>query len=280
MKRAKLIASLCVVASVAAGGGAMVAADTITFDELGPQPCSFSSTQPLSDEYAARGVIFSGPRQGEGGAILDACSNFGVNPRSGANFLAFNSGTYAKTPETIRFTQGAGHVELYASPGSQSGAVTLTAYDAGNNIIDLSTVTMQTGAYVLVEVNGDIDHVVVTTTSSWLLLEDMTWDASGAYRLNVSGQCPGTVEVRWSGATPGVQQGLVFGANQGQTTIPGGACQGTVLGLQGQVRLVNTFGTGNGSGAVSGRVGTGACGGFLQLVEAGSCNTSNVARIP
>jgi hypothetical protein len=95
-----------------------------------------------------------------------------------------------------------------------------------------------------------------------------------------AGPCPGTVTVEWRGATPNQQQGLVYGANQGSTTIPGGACQGTVLGLQGQVRLVNTFGTGSGSGTRSGSAGTGACGGFLQLVEAGSCNTSNVRQIP
>lgn len=102
----------------------------------------------------------------------------------------------------------------------------------------------------------------------------------GGYRLRVSGQCPGQVTVEWSNATPSRQQGLVFGANQGRTTIPNGACQGTILGVQGNVRLVNTFGTGNGAGSVSGNAGTGACGGYLQLVESGSCNTSNVAQIP
>ncbi len=100
------------------------------------------------------------------------------------------------------------------------------------------------------------------------------------YRLRLSGACPGTVTVSWSGATPSRQQGIVYGANQGSTTIPGGACQGTVLGIQGQVRLVNTVGTGSGSGSVNGRAGTAACGHYLQLVESGSCNTSNVSQIP
>ncbi len=102
----------------------------------------------------------------------------------------------------------------------------------------------------------------------------------GGYSLRVSGQCPGMLTVSWNGATPNRQQGLVFGLNQGNTTIPGGVCQGTVLGIQGGLQLVRTFSTGSGSGSISGNAGTAACGHFLQLVEAPSCNTSNVARIP
>lgn len=102
----------------------------------------------------------------------------------------------------------------------------------------------------------------------------------GGYRLSVSGQCPGQITVSWRGANPNQQQGIVFGQNQGSTTIPTGICQGTVLGIQGGVQLVRTIPTGNGSGSVSGNAGTAACGHFLQLVEAPSCNTSNVAQIP
>lgn len=108
----------------------------------------------------------------------------------------------------------------------------------------------------------------------------LTIEAAGGYVLTVRGTCPGTLTIEWRGATPSQQQGLVFGADQGSTIIPTGPCQGTMLGVQGQVRLVNTFGTGNGSGSVNGRAGTAACGHYLQLVEAGSCNTSNVRQIP
>lgn len=113
----------------------------------------------------------------------------------------------------------------------------------------------------------------------------VTIGTGGGYSLALSGSCPGTVRVEWSGATPRAQQGLVFGARQGSTTIPGGnPCPGTVLGVAGQVRLVDPpgfFGTGqNGSGSIQGNAGAGACGSFLQLVEGGTCQTSNVAQIP
>lgn len=100
------------------------------------------------------------------------------------------------------------------------------------------------------------------------------------YTLDVTGTCPGTVTVAWSNAQPNTQQGIVFGNNLGSTTIPNGPCQGTVLGISGSVRLVNTIGSGNGSGSVNGQAGSGACGGYLQLVQGGSCETSNPDQIP
>lgn len=125
-----------------------------------------------------------------------------------------------------------------------------------------------------------IDSVKVLGSPGFYVMDDVTFHEAGGYRLSVSGDCPGRVVVSWSGATPNKQQGLVFGANQGNTTIPNGVCQGTPLGIQGQVRLVRTVGTGpNGEGSLSGNAGTASCGHFLQFVEAPSCNVSNVAPI-
>lgn len=105
---------------------------------------------------------------------------------------------------------------------------------------------------------------------------------AGSYRIRISGTCPGTVTINWDNATPNRQQGLVFASNQGNFTIPGGICAGTQLGLGSQnLRLVNTLGTGpNGSGSVNGLAGTSACGGFIQFIEAPSCQTSNVVQVP
>jgi len=107
--------------------------------------------------------------------------------------------------------------------------------------------------------------------------------AGGAeYTCSLDGQCPGTVRVAWSNAPANTQQGIVFARNTGNFTIPGGPCQGTQLGLgTNQLQLVNTIGTGNGSGAVNGQAGAGACGGYVQLVAIGTpCQTSNVVQLP
>ncbi len=270
-----IVAALVLCLQTAAGF-----ADTISFDELGPQPCGFPDTMPLTDEYAASGVTFEGPAPGQGGAILDGCSGYGVAPRSGENFLAFDIfGSYATLPEIVRFEGGASHVECYAT-SPQNGAFILTAYDEANNVVDSANVNLLSGTWSYIEVNGAIDHVRMSSISFLLAVDDLSWEGmGGGYQLDVTGQCPGTLTVSWSGATPSRQQGLVFGNQTGSTTIPRGPCQGTTLGLQGSVQLVRMLSTGSGSGSVNGTTSAG-CGGQLQLIEAGSCNTSNVAAIP
>ncbi len=121
-----------------------------------------------------------------------------------------------------------------------------------------------------------------TTDGDILMANALEYVAGGGggYRLTVGGACPGSVSVSWSGAEPGRQQGIVFGSREGSTNIPGGPCAGTVLGLQGNIQLVNTIGTGGGAGSVNGRAGTGACGGYLQLITLGSCAVSNTDQIP
>ena len=107
---------------------------------------------------------------------------------------------------------------------------------------------------------------------------------TGGYRLTISGECPGRVTVQWSGGTPNSQHAIIFGNNLGSFTIPNNQpCNGTVLGVSGNVRLVDPpgiFSNQGGSGSISGQAGSAACGHYLQLVEGGTCQTSNVAQIP
>ncbi len=155
-----------------------------------------------------------------------------------------------------------------------------------NNVLVHTSATLDLGdgsgpTWLATGYSGVCDTVVLTGSPGFYVMDDVTFYEAGGYRLSVRGTCPGTVTVEWNGATPSTQQGLVFGQSEGSTTIPNGACQGTMLGIQGQVRLVNSFGTGpNGSGNVSGNAGTSACGHFLQLIEVPSCSTSNVDNIP
>ncbi|MCC6907880.1 MAG: hypothetical protein IT430_08080 [Phycisphaerales bacterium] len=101
------------------------------------------------------------------------------------------------------------------------------------------------------------------------------------YHAQVTGSCPGTVDLHWSGANPGQQQGVVFALNTGSFVVPNGPCQGTQLGLgTSGLQLYATIGTGNGSGTISASVNQSACGGYVQLIALPSCATSNVARVP
>ncbi len=106
--------------------------------------------------------------------------------------------------------------------------------------------------------------------------------SGGGYTCTVTGNCPGSVNVAWSGAQSNKQQAIVFAANTGSFVVPNGPCQGTQLGLGTRsLRVVNTIGTGSGSGNVNGQAGSGACGGYLQLVTvANPCEASNVDQLP
>lgn len=132
--------------------------------------------------------------------------------------------------------------------------------------------------------NGSADLVVSNRDSNNITVHLNTTCTGGGYTLTITGTCPGQVTISWSGATPNAQQALLFATSQGNFVIPTGRpCAGTQLGLSAnQLRVVTppgTFSTGNGSGSISGNAGAQACGGFLQLIQGGSCTTSNVAGL-
>lgn len=161
----------------------------------------------------------------------------------------------------------------------------MRVYDLNNALVGTINFSLSSGGAENVflgwEWNAGISRVEIDdSTWSWSPVIDNHGYGEGGttYRCSVSGQCPGTLTVSWQNANPGRQQGIVFASNTGSFVIPGGVCQGTQLGLGSQnIRLVNTIGTGNGSGSVNGNAGTSACGGYLQLVEVPGCATSNVA---
>lgn len=106
-------------------------------------------------------------------------------------------------------------------------------------------------------------------------------DAGGQYNISITGQCPGTVNLSWSGALPGRQQGILFASNTGTFTINTGVCSGTQLGLGTQnLRLYNTIGSGNGAGSVNAQASAGACRGYIQMIQVPGCETSNVVQVP
>jgi hypothetical protein len=147
----------------APGGGTVVA------------PINFSETTRLTTLYAPLGVTFSGPGGNDGGAILNQDSNFGVNARSGVNFLAFNRDPNARLsdggrpidPETIAFATPQGQVSIFASGGFSANSFRIDAFDAGGSLIGSGTGTSGVGAYVQLSVAAaGIRSVVLTGTGA------------------------------------------------------------------------------------------------------------------
>lgn len=109
------------------------------------------------------------------------------------------------------------------------------------------------------------------------------FQVGGGFRLTLVGICPGRVVLQWANAVPHRQMGVLYARSTGAVHIPGGACAGTQLGLgSSHLRLVTILPTGNGNGQVASTIGTGACGGYIQLAVADGqpCATSNVAQLP
>ncbi|MBL1217471.1 MAG: hypothetical protein D8M59_08245 [Planctomycetes bacterium] len=96
-------------------------------------------------------------------------------------------------------------------------------------------------------------------------------------RIELVGACPGPVTVRGHGATPGARVALVYGACDGQTTVPSPPCAGTVVPV-GNARLVKiVVADANGNFEVSGVAPASACGKIcLVAVNLDTCEVGNV----
>lgn len=261
---------------------------------------------------------FGGWGHNYGGSIVDTGS-FSANGfaftradySGGSGTL--NDGSEGSSPgDTQLFANNANarpRITLHLDGSYAIASITLYSFDSGNTIpgtlvaCDV-TIGGQTQSFNTTEPTLHDEFIDLSNSplgnipTNTVILDNFVWGGnnglnemfcigeiglvggSAGFSLNVTGTCPGTVTVAWRNATPSRQLAIVFGNNQGNTTIPTGPCAGTQLGVQGSVRLVNTIGSGSGSGSVNGNAGTSACGHFLQLVESGSCDTSNVARIP
>ena len=143
----------------------------IDFDDVAA-PCVFADTTALREQYSSLGVHFTGPGVNDGGAILNMCGNFGLDARSGENFLAFNrdsemeDGGIPKEPETIEFDQLMRYVSIYAAGGRNVDSFTMDAYDALDNLIDTDAVATQGWAELSVSSQAGISRIVLSQTGN------------------------------------------------------------------------------------------------------------------
>ena len=180
------LAVLGVLAGLGAAPGAHAAVRTINFDDV-VAPSAFASTTPLTTQYAAQGVTFSGPAAGQGGAILDESGNFGVSGHSSPNFLAFNTGTYAIGPETILFASPAHSVEIKAGQ-TGGGTITVTAFDGSTPVAESFRTSAPALATLLVQA-ARITSVRLAFTGTTVVFDDLTWasapvSANDSYKTN------------------------------------------------------------------------------------------------
>jgi len=151
-------------------------ATVINFDDR-TAPCLFVNTPPLTTEYSALGVLFSGPEVGGGGAVLNECANFTVTSYSSPNFLAFNKAAILQTgkvpagPETITFANPASFVQLNAGHSS-GGLVTLTCF-SGTSPVGSNSLTATTALTTLAVQGQNMTRCVLTFDGDTLVVDDL-----------------------------------------------------------------------------------------------------------
>ncbi|MFT4627129.1 MAG: hypothetical protein ACI8PZ_005810 [Myxococcota bacterium] len=98
-----------------------------------------------------------------------------------------------------------------------------------------------------------------------------------AQTLDMSGVCPGPVDIMVSGLTPGGTAVFLFGAvGEGSDVIGVGRCTGTATGLAGIRFATRVTADGAGNAAFSPTFPDGRCDTPVQVLDASSCAVSNV----
>lgn len=227
---------------------------------------------------------------GDGSAFSASCSQFATlfnGPNYGGEYNAFGVNLIITDPSHPLIDGPFGVVSLIGGLNVPGRWVNLNASHASiaqNPDTSTGLVAFDYGAGRVVftnDVNFFFYPPAYTASHATLWDNTIEWLLGGGLSLSVSGACPGSITVEVSGATPNGLVAFAGAVGTGNFVVPGGPCAGTQLGLNGTARLVGTA-TADAAGelTISRNVGAGACGAFLQAVDASTCGTSNVEQIP
>ena len=216
-----------------------------------------------------------------------------------AGSLQWNGDTYSGLP-TKTFLANSGDSTLsvgYTSPQSSvtfglhtfSGfpdVATVVAYDASGTIVDTETVSVPGPGSVPVNLTGTgILRVEIIGTYPWSpIIDDHDYDggSGGTLQLSISGPCPGVNAVTINGGTPGAPCKIGYAFGTGSYVIPAGPCAGTVTGLDASATALPTTYFFDAAGQINFNqfIPAAACGAvFVQALEVGTCNLSNVVAL-
>lgn len=153
-------------------------AAVINFDDV--EAPMFFGGAPLSNEYAALGVSFSGAT-GTGGSLIDQGAELGFMARSGANFLGFNSYDGFGVDQRISFAADQSAVSIFtATYEAELGPVsfTLNAFDAGGALLGTTTIEGTRDWKELAFVGAGIRSVTVSSSAGIWGLDDLNTSVS------------------------------------------------------------------------------------------------------
>lgn len=140
---------------------------------------SFSGLAALTDQYSNLNVLFAGPSEGSGGAIIHEDGNFSVTNYSSVNFLAFNTssslsnGSVPTGPETMTFLQPVHSLSLKLGHNSAE-TITLTASNSSGTTVDTYSFTGSSALEEVTLTGGNMSTVTIEFTGSILVVDDLT----------------------------------------------------------------------------------------------------------
>jgi hypothetical protein len=168
------VAFACFAASIAA---ATTQASATTIDFETGAPSLFIQTTALTTYYSGLGVTFSGVN-GYGGSILNQAGNFGINARSGVDFLAFNTGVGSGNIEQVTFASPVSNFQIYVGVGG-SQSYFAESYTSGGSLIQSTSVTPADGVYGELSLSGgSIGYVQFGTNGSVFVADDLSFNTS------------------------------------------------------------------------------------------------------
>jgi PEP-CTERM motif len=147
------------------------AGDFIDFETGAPG--LFIQTTPLTNFYASRGVTFEAFGQVPG-SILDQSSNFGINARSGVDFLAFNA-NLGSSGERIRFASPLSAFSLYVGSG-QFNALSVRYFGLGDILLSSQSIALTPiGQYQQLSFNGPLSYVEIAPITPTWVADDLSF---------------------------------------------------------------------------------------------------------
>ena len=146
-------------------------------------PCAFLQAEPLGNEYTPAGPAFHTAFPASGGAAIGQCGNFGINARSGTDFLAFNNratlinGNTPAGPEVIRFSVPVANILLFVGGTETSPSYSMDVYDINTILLGTVTATPQIGTWLPLTYNAsNIGLAILSYTSNLAVVDDLSWD--------------------------------------------------------------------------------------------------------
>ncbi|HZQ70281.1 MAG TPA: PQQ-binding-like beta-propeller repeat protein [Terriglobales bacterium] len=127
--------------------------------------------------------------------------------------------------------------------------------------------------------DGQVVYVPVTQIGGTNQLLALSVNGGGP-SLSVTGACPGSATLKLTGLTPNGTAQIYASKRAGSTTLTGGACSGTVLGLSRARLFGSKTADANGVVTLPRNLNGNSCGAFVQGIDITSCGVSNITNLP